>query len=78
VRPINRVLLHDAAYEGAEAEFLSAHEHYRHARNKEALTDALKSFESVMKSICTKRRDPSASETSPYYRLKQFALGIRF
>jgi hypothetical protein len=49
-------LLQGKPYKGAEAEFLSAHEHYRHGRNKEALTDCLKSFESVMKAICDKRK----------------------
>lgn len=49
------VLLSDSAYAGAQEEFLKAHEHYRQGRNKECLVDCLKSFESVMKIICTKR-----------------------
>lgn len=49
------VLLRGSGYEGAQAEFLKAHEHYRHGRLKEALADCLKSLESVMKSICKKR-----------------------
>ena len=48
-------LLRESAYKGAEAEFLTAHEHYRHGRQKEALTESLKAMESVMKSICAKR-----------------------
>lgn len=48
-------LLHGAEYAGAQAEFLNAHEHYRHGNAKEALTESLKAFESVMKAICTKR-----------------------
>ena len=36
---------------GANDEFLSAHEHYRHQRYKECLNDCLKSFESLMKAI---------------------------
>lgn len=48
-------LLRDSYYEGAEQEFLSAHDHYRHRRHKEALVDALKAFESTMKVVCSKR-----------------------
>jgi hypothetical protein len=40
---------------GAQEEFLSAFEHYRHGKNEEALVDACKSFESTMKAICDKR-----------------------
>ncbi len=50
------VLLSGDAYAGAQEEFLSAYEHYRHGNHKEALNNALKSFESVMKSICEKRK----------------------
>jgi hypothetical protein len=42
-------------YGGAQAEFLAAHEHYRHGREKESLNEALKSLESLMKAICVKR-----------------------
>lgn len=49
-------LLREKIYEGANEEFLKAHEHYRHARYKECLVDALKAFESTMKSICAKRK----------------------
>ena len=45
-------LLADPAYEGANEEFLGAHEHYRHRRNAECLVDCLKAFESTMKIIC--------------------------
>lgn len=41
---------------GAQAEFLAAHEHYRHGRTKEALNEGLKALESVMKAICARRR----------------------
>lgn len=39
-------------FEGARQEFLSAHEHYRHTRYEECLTDANKSLESLLKHIC--------------------------
>ncbi|WP_197054390.1 STM4504/CBY_0614 family protein [Nitrosococcus oceani] len=51
-------LLNEKNYKGAQQEFLSAYEHYRHGKHKEALNDCLKSFESTMKSICDKRKWP--------------------
>ncbi len=48
-------ILRDSKFEGANEEFLNAHEHYRHGRYKECLVDALKSFESTLKVICAKR-----------------------
>ncbi|MFZ1746399.1 MAG: hypothetical protein WBO24_17180 [Nitrospirales bacterium] len=57
-------LLRSPEFAGAQAEFLKAHEHYRHGRDKEVLAECLKSLESVMKSICAKREwahDPNAS-----------------
>ncbi len=55
VKPALR-LLNENSYQGAQQEFLSAYDHYRHAKYKEALNDCLKSFESTMKSICDKRQ----------------------
>jgi hypothetical protein len=49
-------LLSEKIYKGANEEFLKAHEHYRHGRNKECLNECLKAFESVMKAICKKRK----------------------
>lgn len=63
VKPALR-LLSGQGYAGAQEEFLSAHEHYRHGRNKEALVDCLKAFESTMKAICDKhgwQREPNAT-----------------
>lgn len=54
VKPALR-LLNEKNYQGAQQEFLSAYEHYRHGKNKEALNDCLKAFESTMKAICDKR-----------------------
>lgn len=48
-------LLHDEGFAGANEEFLSAHNHYRHQRPKECLVDCLKAFESTMKAVCDKR-----------------------
>lgn len=49
-------LLNQKNYQGAQQEFLSAYEHYRHGKNKEALNDCLKAFESTMKAICDKHK----------------------
>ncbi|OHD89209.1 STM4504/CBY_0614 family protein [Sulfuricurvum sp. RIFCSPLOWO2_12_FULL_43_24] len=57
VKPALR-LLNEKNYKGAQQEFLSAYEHYRHGKHKESLNDCLKSFESTMKGICDKRKWP--------------------
>lgn len=49
-------LLRGKNYSGAQSEFIKAHEHYRHGNKKEALTECAKALESVMKTICDKRR----------------------
>lgn len=54
VKPTLEVL-RDKDFKGANEEFLKAHEHYRHGRYKECLVDALKAFESTMKTICSLR-----------------------
>lgn len=51
VKPVLNILGSVKNYRGANDEFLSAHEHYRHKRYKECLNDCLKSFESLMKAI---------------------------
>ena len=48
-------LLYQSGFTGAETEFAKAQEHYRHGRYEDAMTDALKAFESTMKCICDVR-----------------------
>ncbi len=48
-------LLHQHGFEGANDEFLTAHEHYRSQHYKEAMNACVKAFESTMKAICDKR-----------------------
>lgn len=48
-------LLYEEGFQGASDEFLNAHRHYREGKFKEAINDALKAFESTMKTICAKR-----------------------
>jgi len=51
VKPVLN-LLWNKTFQGANHEYLKAHEHYRNGRNKECLVDCLKAFESTMKIIC--------------------------
>ncbi|MGD0127867.1 MAG: hypothetical protein ABSF46_21085 [Terriglobia bacterium] len=48
-------LLAQPGYKGPEEEFIRALDHYRHGRDKEAVAEALKAFESTMKAICKAR-----------------------
>ena len=54
VKPV-LMFLSDPIYQGANGEFLNAHDHYRNRRYKECLNDCLKAFESCLKIICQKR-----------------------
>ncbi len=47
-------VLSAGGYEGANEEFLAAHEHYRKGEVKACLNECLKAFESVMKSVCAR------------------------
>nr|WP_314764746.1 hypothetical protein [uncultured Neisseria sp.] len=49
-------LLGNPIYQGAQQEFLNAHEHYRHQRYQEAMIDCLKAYESTLKIILKKRK----------------------
>jgi len=63
-------LLHHPKFLGANEEYLNAHDHYRHGKNKECLTDCLKAFESTMKIIC-KEKGWACQETDPSKKLIQ-------
>ena len=49
------MLLNSKEYRGPQQEFLTAHQHYRSGKSKEALNECLKAFESMMKAVCDKR-----------------------
>ncbi|RNI35614.1 hypothetical protein EFY79_11630 [Hanamia caeni] len=53
-KPVIALLWNDK-FKGANEEYLKAHEHYRHGRNKECLAECLKAFESTMKVICKEK-----------------------
>jgi hypothetical protein len=64
-------LLNSAGFDGPADEFIRAFDHYRHGRNKEAVAEALKSFESTMKTICAARKwtpPPHATAKPLLYR----------
>lgn len=48
-------ILHGEDFEGANAEFRSAHKHFRHSRHKECVVDCLKCFESTLKIVCDRQ-----------------------
>lgn len=48
-------LLWNIRFNGANEEYMSAHEHYKDGKNKECLNDCLKAFESTMKVICKEK-----------------------
>jgi hypothetical protein len=48
-------LLWSKTFSGANEEYMTAHEHYRHGRNQECIVNCLKAFESTMKIICEKK-----------------------
>jgi hypothetical protein len=54
-------LLQKPGFEGPNEEYRAAHEHYRHGRYKDCLTNCLKAFESTMKGICAQRGWPFQS-----------------
>jgi hypothetical protein len=70
-------LLEEEHFRGASDEFLRAHEHYRKGRYKEAIVEALKAFESTMKSICQARKwsCPANATAKPLIEI-MFAKGL--
>lgn len=67
-------LLRGEEFSGAQAEFLKAHEHYRHGHQKEALTECSKALESTMKAICEKRQWPYDKHKDTSQKLIQICL----
>lgn len=57
VKPALKVLRHKV-FKSANQEFLTAHEHYRHGRYEESVTECLKAIESLLKTICTNKSWP--------------------
>lgn len=66
-------LLNNSKFKGANEEYLKAHEHFRHGRNKECLNECLKAFESTLKIIC-KRKGWNYKETDTSRKLIQICF----
>lgn len=49
-------LLQEEGFEGALAEFLEAHDHFRKGEHKSCISSASNAFESTMKTICAKQK----------------------
>lgn len=49
-------LLHEQKFDSVSEEFLKAHEHYKNGDYKDAIVNAGKAFESVMKKICAEKK----------------------
>lgn len=52
------VLLNEEEFNSVSEEFLKAHEHYKNGDYKDAIVNAGKAFESVMKKICSEKKYP--------------------
>ena len=63
VKPALR-LLNGRRYSGAQDEFLKAHAHFRRGETKDVLSECLKALESVMKSICIRRKWKVSSQAT--------------
>ncbi len=54
IKPALRILA-SSGFEGARAEFLNAHRHYRAGENEQAISEVAKAFESTLKSVCDQK-----------------------
>ncbi len=52
IKPALKLLI-DEEFRGAEEEYLLAFEHFRKSENKDAILNAIKAFESTLKTICS-------------------------
>ncbi|AZM95024.1 STM4504/CBY_0614 family protein [Vreelandella venusta] len=73
VKPVLALLKTNRLYNGANQEFLKAHENYRHKRYKECLVECLKSIESLMKGVC-KQHSWEFKESDPAKKLINICL----
>ena len=51
-------LLSNKSFQGAEEEYFQAFDFFKEGKNKEAILNAIKAFESVLKTICEKMKYP--------------------
>ena len=67
-------LLQATHYAGANEEFRKAHEHYRHQRYGEAVSECLKALESTLKVLCKKRKWPFSADTATAKKLLEIVF----
>ena len=67
-------LLQAKHYAGANEEFRKAHEHYRHQRYGEAVSECLKALESTLKVLCKKRKWPFSADTATAKKLLEIVF----
>lgn len=64
-------LLHDKTFKGAEQEYFQAFDCYKAGKNKDAILNAIKAFESVLKTICKEMKYPYDNEKDTAKQLLQ-------
>ena len=64
-------LLNNKAFQGAEQEYFQAFDFFKEGKNKEAILNAIKAFESVLKTICEKMKYPYDREKDGAKQLLQ-------
>ena len=64
-------LLHEQDFQGANDEYLTAHQHFREGKFKESMNACLKAFESTMKTICAEQKWDFDGERDSCARLVQ-------
>lgn len=77
VKPALRIL-HHKEFEGAENEFIAAWKHYKDRNYKDAIVNAGKAFESVMKSICKHMKYPYNDQKDEAKKLIQILKDNEF
>lgn len=64
-------LLHNKKFKGAEQEYFQAFDCYKAGKNKDAILNAIKAFESVLKTICKEMKYPYDNEKDTAKQLLQ-------
>lgn len=64
-------LLHNEMFRGAEEEYFRAFDCFREGKNKDAILNAIKAFESVIKTICEKLKYPYNKDNDTAKQLLQ-------
>ena len=71
-------LLHNKKFQGAEQEYFQAFDCYKAGKNKDAILNAIKAFESVLKTICKEMKYPYDNEKDTAKQLLQHLTDNNF